>query len=73
MIDGKPIQSQNDYVIAIGDYTANGGDDAVMLKGLPQQNKGYLMRDAILSYLHNLQKEGKRLNAVIEKRVTHAE
>jgi 2',3'-cyclic-nucleotide 2'-phosphodiesterase (5'-nucleotidase family) len=73
MIDGKPIQPQKDYVIAIGDYTANGGDDAVMLKGLPQQNKGYLMRDAILSYLHNLQKEGKSLNAVIEKRVTHAE
>ena len=73
LIDGKPLQPQYDYVIALGDYTANGGDDAVMLKGLPQQNKGYLMRDAFLSYVNNLQKEGKNLNAIIENRVINAE
>ena len=73
LIGDTPLHNDSTYVIAIGDYTANGGDDAVMLKGLPQQNKGYLMRDAFLSYLLRLKKEGKNLYAETEKRVTNAE
>ncbi len=73
LIEGISLSADSTYVIAIGDYTANGGDDAVMLKGLPQQNKGYLMRDAFLSYLLRLKKEGKNLYAETEKRVTYAE
>jgi 2',3'-cyclic-nucleotide 2'-phosphodiesterase (5'-nucleotidase family) len=73
LIEGISLSADSTYVIALGDYTANGGDDAVMLKGLPQQNKGYLMRDAFLSYLLRLKKEGKNLYAETEKRVTYAE
>jgi 2',3'-cyclic-nucleotide 2'-phosphodiesterase (5'-nucleotidase family) len=72
-IGGKALHNDSTYVIALGDYTANGGDDAVMLKGMPQLNKGYLMRDAFLSYLHRLKMEGKNLSVVTEKRVTYAE
>lgn len=73
VIGGKPIDLQANYTIALGDYTANGGDDAVMLVGLPQQNNGYLMRDALIDFLKTKAQEGKPLVYVPEKRVQHVQ
>lgn len=69
MIGGVKIDTDKEYIIAIGDYTANGGDDATMLKGLPQINNGYLMRDALLDYASSL----KTINVQLEKRVRNVE
>lgn len=71
---GKKDFSENDeYTIATVDYIANGGDDCEMLKILPQQNNGYLFRDAIISYFTKLNSEGKKINSSIQKRVTNVQ
>jgi 2',3'-cyclic-nucleotide 2'-phosphodiesterase (5'-nucleotidase family) len=69
MIGNQPIDLNKEYTIAIGDYTANGGDDAFMLKGLPQTNNGYLMRDALIEYASIL----KNIKVQLENRVTNVE
>lgn len=69
MIGGQSIDLNKEYIIAIGDYTANGGDDAFMLKGLPQTNNGYLMRDALIDYASML----KNIKVQLENRVSNVE
>ena len=73
LIGGSPIQSDKIYTIAIGDYTANGGDDAAMLKGIPQENKGFLMRDAIIAYFSSFGAEGKKISLLKENRVSYVQ
>ena len=55
------------------DYVANGGDDCVMLKSIPQQNNGYLFRDAVLDYFAGKAKDGKAISSSIQNRVSNAE
>ncbi len=73
LIGGMPIETNKEYIIALLDYVANGGDDCVMLKDIPQQNNGYLFRDAVISYLSKFQQEGKTIMSQIENRVTNAD
>jgi 2',3'-cyclic-nucleotide 2'-phosphodiesterase (5'-nucleotidase family) len=70
LIGGKPLDQEAQYTIALLDYTANGGDDSYMLKNLPQQNGGFLLRDELQEYFLQLQKEGKKISARVEGRVT---
>lgn len=72
-IGGKPINAQQSYTIAVGDYTANGGDDAAMLIGMPQQSRGYLIRDAIIDFLKEQAKKGRPLTYMPEKRVQYVQ
>jgi 2',3'-cyclic-nucleotide 2'-phosphodiesterase (5'-nucleotidase family) len=71
-IGSNAINELSTYTIALVDYVANGGDDCVMLKTLPQINNGSLFRDAIIEYLSQLNKDGKKINIEIENRVTNA-
>lgn len=71
LIDGKPLDLNGYYVIANSDYIANGGDDAVMLKPIPQINKGYLLRDAFIEYTIQLTQQGKSINSSLEKRIVN--
>jgi 2',3'-cyclic-nucleotide 2'-phosphodiesterase (5'-nucleotidase family) len=73
MIGGVPINESATYTIANNDYVANGGDDCVMLKTIPQISNGYLFRDAVIDYFTEQAKEGKKISAKIENRVTNAE
>ncbi len=73
LVNGAPIEEAAVYTIANNDYVANGGDDCVMLRTIPQLNKGYVFRDAILEYLKKQTREGRSISAKIENRVTHAE
>lgn len=68
-LSGEPLDFGKEYIIAVGDYTANGGDDAFMLKGLPQTNNGYLMRDALIDYASML----KNIKVQSENRVSNVE
>jgi 2',3'-cyclic-nucleotide 2'-phosphodiesterase (5'-nucleotidase family) len=70
-IAGRPLDANAQYVIALPDYIANGGDDASMLKGLPRQDKGIVYRDELLAYFTQVQKEGKTISSSIEGRVTN--
>jgi len=72
-IAGKPLDATKTYYVANSDYVANGGDNANMLRTLPQQNTGYLMRDAIIDYVRALQAQGKTILVNNEKRIGHAE
>lgn len=73
VIGGKSLSSGEQYTIAVVDYLANGGDNCDMLKKLPQENNGYLFRDAIIEYFADMQKQGKQIMSKIENRVTNAE
>jgi 2',3'-cyclic-nucleotide 2'-phosphodiesterase (5'-nucleotidase family) len=72
-IGGKPLDPNAVYTVANSDFLANGGDNADMLRTLPQISNGYLMRDAILDYIKKQKSQGKNISANIENRVTNAE
>ncbi len=73
MIGGKPLDPVTIYTVANSDFIANGGDNADMLRNVPQISNGYLMRDAILDYIKKLKGQGKNISANIENRVTNAQ
>ena len=66
-IDGKPIDPVATYYLALPDYVANGGSDASMLAGLPQEASGNLIRDLLIEYARRndgaiqVQADGRRL------------
>lgn len=72
IINGKPLDINTTYLTANTDYVANGGSNASMLKIIPQQNKGYLMRDALIDYITDLTAKGRPIDGKIENRVTKA-
>ncbi len=72
-VNGKPIDSNKNYTIALLDYVANGGDDASMLKGIRQINNGFIYRDAILDYFLKATSNGQTISSKIENRVTYAD
>ncbi len=69
IIDGKPLNLKLIYTIANTDYIANGGDNTTVLKGTAQQNKGYLLRDVLITYIKEITAGGKPVEARIENRV----
>jgi 2',3'-cyclic-nucleotide 2'-phosphodiesterase (5'-nucleotidase family) len=70
IINGKPLDRSATYITANSDYIAQGGSDAAMLKAFPFQNKGYLIRDALIEYIKQITASGKPIDAKIENRVT---
>ncbi len=73
LIGGSPIDETATYTISLVDYVANGGDDCNMLRPIPQINNGYLFRNAVLEYFSDINKQGKKIIAKIENRVSNAE
>ena len=73
MIGGKPLDPNATYTTVNSDFVANGGDNADMLRPVPQITNGYLMRDAIFDYIRKLKSQGKNISANIENRVTNAQ
>lgn len=73
MIGGQAIDENRIYNVATIDYIANGGDDANMLRPIPQINKSVIMRDAIITYLQKLTADGKHIVDIPENRVQYAE
>lgn len=73
LVGGRPLQPDQTYTLANSDYVANGGDDAAFLKPIPQINSGYLIRDALITYIRQLHQEGKAITENNENRIRHAE
>jgi 2',3'-cyclic-nucleotide 2'-phosphodiesterase (5'-nucleotidase family) len=73
IIGGKPLDPGATYTMANSDFLANGGDNADMLRPIPQQVNGYLMRDAIFDYIVKLKSQGKNISANEENRVSNAQ
>lgn len=72
-VGGKPLDPAAVYVVANSDYVASGGDNCDMLKAIPQENKGILVRDALISYLAAFAGRGEKINASLENRVQNAQ
>ncbi len=70
IINGKPIDPNKIYLTANTDYIANGGSNAAMLKAIPFQNRGVLLRDALIDYVKEFTKAGKPIEAKTENRVS---
>ncbi len=73
LINGAPLDPARTYLVANSDYVANGGDDANVLRNIPQKNVGYLLRDAIFDYIRHLKLQGQDITAKEENRVSHAQ
>jgi 2',3'-cyclic-nucleotide 2'-phosphodiesterase (5'-nucleotidase family) len=71
-IGGESLQQDKVYHIANSDYVARGGDDAFMLKKITLIDKGFLVRDAIITYLSRLNALGNPLDLKLENRITNA-
>lgn len=69
-INGKQLDENAQYTVTTADYVANGGDDSFMLKGLPRQDRGLLIRDALQAYFTQLQKEGRSITSTTDGRIT---
>lgn len=72
-INGKPIEAAKSYTMATLDYVANGGDNASMLRKIPQVNHGFLFRDALIEYVSEKNKLGQKIFSKTENRVTYAD
>lgn len=72
-IDGQPLDTNKIYTTVNSDFIANGGNNADMLKPISQINNGYLVRDALFDYIKKLERQGKKISAKIENRVTHVQ
>lgn len=73
MVGGKPLDVNLIYTTVNSDFLANGGDNADMLRNVPQISNGYLMRDAIFDYIKKLKSQGSNISAKIENRVSNAQ
>ncbi len=72
-VGDRPLDPDAVYTTVNSDFLANGGDNADMLRNIPQIANGYLMRDAIFDYIKKLKGQGKNISAVIENRVSNAQ
>lgn len=72
-VGGEPLDPAREYVLANSDYVANGGDNADMLRPIPQITNGYLMRDAIIDYLIQFTKSGRPVPPPSAQRITNAQ
>lgn len=72
-IKDKPIQAEARYWILNSDFVASGGDNADMLKVLPQRSTGYLARKALIDYVILQHQQQGFIGAVLEKRVCYAQ
>jgi 2',3'-cyclic-nucleotide 2'-phosphodiesterase (5'-nucleotidase family) len=71
-IGGEPLDPAKIYTVANSDYVVNGGDNCTMLKAYPQDNKGFLVRDALIRYFTAFTARGEKIFAQVENRVTYA-
>lgn len=68
-INGQKIENDKIYSFATNDYIANGGDKCTFLKDKKQIPTGVLLRDAMLEYVQEQTKAGKKLDANLSKRI----
>ncbi len=68
-INGKKVDDKKTYTFATNDYIANGGDKCSFLKDKKQIPTAVVFRDAILEFVQEETKAGRKLDANLEDRV----
>jgi 2',3'-cyclic-nucleotide 2'-phosphodiesterase (5'-nucleotidase family) len=73
LLNGKPVNDQLVYLVAVPDYVANGGDHCDFLRKCRREKQNVFVRDALIQYLSAFQAAGKKINPKIENRITYAQ
>jgi len=68
-IHNEPIDLHKIYTVVLSDYLANGGDNLVMLKKIPQEPTNLIMREAFIKAI----KKAGSLQIDHEKRIQHVD
>ncbi|MCH8905433.1 MAG: 5'-nucleotidase C-terminal domain-containing protein [Bacteroidetes bacterium] len=68
-IAGELFDINKDYLVAMPDYIANGGDKMTMLKDKPRKDLGILIRSMIIEYITELAEEGISLSSKLDNRI----
>ena len=69
----RPLESGASYWVLNADFVASGGDNADMLKSLPQLSTGYLARQALVDFVRLQTRQQGFVDAKLEKRVIYAQ
>ncbi|WP_439557557.1 5'-nucleotidase C-terminal domain-containing protein [Dyadobacter sp.] len=70
-IAGQPLDKSKSYVLVTYDYLADGGDELDFLKkGVERRDIGRKVRDALMDYINELTRQGKKINAQLDGRIT---
>ena len=68
--NGRTLQPDETYTVAMSDYIADGGDNADFLRGaVKRENLNYLIRDALIDYFRQQGKSGQPINPVSDGRI----
>lgn len=73
LVDGKPLNDNLVYKVALNDYTARGGDNCDFLVPLKKKYTSIFLRDVLIDYVAALEQESKPLHPNLEKRIQYAE
>ena len=69
MIKGVPFDINADYILALPDYVANGGDGSFFFEPLPKEHSEYLIRDILIEEVRNSASRNEAIGAEIEGRI----
>lgn len=69
-IKGQPIDPNKTYSVSMSDYIADGGGNCDFLIDLKRASTATLLRDMILQYAAEQTASGKKLETVLDNRVT---
>ena len=73
VVQGEELSSGRVYKVAVSNYLAKGGDECSFLQGLPMRRSRILIRNALEDQISVLEKEGRPLHPVLERRIRYAE
>jgi len=68
-INNVPIDNKKQYLVAMPDYVANGGDNFSFLTNSIQVATGIYLRDAIIDYFKNLEKQNIPVTSTVDGRI----
>ena len=73
-INGEPLDSKRNYLVAMPDFIANGGDRCDFLINIdPIEMKEVFLRDALISWARETQSRGEHISARMEQRIIQSD
>jgi 2',3'-cyclic-nucleotide 2'-phosphodiesterase (5'-nucleotidase family) len=68
-IKGEPLDVNKDYMMAVSDYLAQGGDNCTMLVQVPRTIYKKSLRDALIDGMMEMNAKGEHIKSVLDGRV----